>query len=213
MDRLREFARAIAEANARVRLVGWRAEEEIWRKGILFTLEGWRAAGLSVDRLVDVGAGAGIVGVTLALADPDLRVVLVEARRKKVAFLREIVERFSLPGVTVLEGRAEELVERFREAFPCAVARGLAETAPVLELLTGWLEVGGWAVLWKPPKSLQDARRYLDGPRILGLQLNRAASFAVQEERGIVWVWRKVARTGDRFPRPKAQWKKRPIFL
>ena len=57
--------------------------------------------------MVDVGSGAGLPGIPLALARPDLQVVLVEPLARRVEWLREVVEDLGLP-VTVERGRAEE---------------------------------------------------------------------------------------------------------
>ena len=59
--------------------------------------------------VIDVGSGAGLPGVVLALARPDLTVTLIESMARRTAFLTEVVSRLQLDGsVTVIRGRAEE---------------------------------------------------------------------------------------------------------
>jgi 16S rRNA (guanine527-N7)-methyltransferase len=58
--------------------------------------------------VVDVGSGAGLPGIPLALARPDLTVTLLEPLARRVAFLTECVRRLGLERVTVVRGRAEE---------------------------------------------------------------------------------------------------------
>lgn len=94
-------------------------------------------------RVLDVGSGAGFPGIPLAVARPECRVTLAEARRRKAAFLREVTRDWE--GVTVYCGRAEELSER----FDWVVARAVAprEVLRLAERLGGGvlLLVGGGA--------------------------------------------------------------------
>ena len=69
----------------------------------------------SRDRVADVGSGAGLPGIPLALARPHWRIALVEANQKKAAFLRQAKIELRLENVEVLETRVEQLhpAERF----------------------------------------------------------------------------------------------------
>jgi 16S rRNA (guanine527-N7)-methyltransferase len=90
--------------------------------------------------MVDVGSGAGFPGIILACARPDLEVVLLESRRRRVSFLRETLRSISLPKARVLEARAEDAARDHTLARRAAVviARGvrldafLALAAPLL---------------------------------------------------------------------------------
>lgn len=63
-------------------------------------------------RLVDVGSGAGLPGIPLALARPDLNIILLEPLLKRSTFLREAVDQLGLCNVTVVRGRAEDKAVR-----------------------------------------------------------------------------------------------------
>ena len=93
-----------------------------------------------VSPLLDIGSGPGVPGLVLKLARPEWEVVLIEAARRRANFLRHVIRRLGLRGVSVDWGRAEALAEgplggRFRTVTMRAVvsgdaARGLA--APFL---------------------------------------------------------------------------------
>jgi 16S rRNA (guanine527-N7)-methyltransferase len=78
--------------------------------------------------LVDIGSGAGLPGIPLALARPDLRISLVEPLARRVAFLLEVVDELGLGDrVTVVRGRAEEPAVRSRVGqVPWVTARAVA---------------------------------------------------------------------------------------
>lgn len=84
-------------------------------------------------RVIDVGSGAGLPGIALALARPDVTVLLVESLARRVQFLTEVIERLQLPRVEVLRARAEECVGKVPPA-EVVTARAVAP----LDRLTRW---------------------------------------------------------------------------
>ena len=58
--------------------------------------------------VVDVGSGAGLSGIPLAIARPDLQITLIEPLLKRSVFLQEVIDKLELDNVTVIRGRAEE---------------------------------------------------------------------------------------------------------
>ena len=104
--------------------------------------------------LVDIGAGAGIPGLPLRLADPAIAVTLVEARRKRVSFLLAVRRELALDNVAVKEGRAEVLLGEEPElacAFDVVVARSVGPAAALLPLARRYLRVGGLFIASGPP--------------------------------------------------------------
>jgi 16S rRNA (guanine527-N7)-methyltransferase len=103
--------------------------------------------------VVDVGSGAGLPGLVMAIARPDLEVVLLEPLLRRVDWLSEVLAELELPGVRVLRGRAEELVGSVRAEV--AVARAVAP----LGKLAGWcvpLVAPGGVVLAVKGQSVQE---------------------------------------------------------
>ena len=96
-------------------------------------------------RVVDVGSGAGLPGLPLKIARPELELTLIEADQDKAAFLVHACATLGLAGVEVLARRAEEAGHdpRYREAFDAAVARALAPLPVLAELCLPLVRVGG----------------------------------------------------------------------
>ncbi len=99
-------------------------------------------------RLVDVGSGAGLPGLVVALARPDLEVTLVEATRKKAAFLEQTA-RLLLAPVTVVPGRLEELE---LGPFDLATARAVAPLVRLVPTVVPALAEGGRLFAVKGPR-------------------------------------------------------------
>ncbi|MFL5767449.1 MAG: 16S rRNA (guanine(527)-N(7))-methyltransferase RsmG [Actinomycetota bacterium] len=92
------------------------------------------------NHLVDLGSGAGLPGIVLAIVAPPLRVDLVESQRRRAAFLELAVERLDLANAAVVAGRAEELPPGTTEV---CTARAFAPPARAWEVAEPLLSLGG----------------------------------------------------------------------
>lgn len=102
-------------------------------------------------RVVDLGAGAGFPSLPLKFALPELRVLLVESVRKKVAFCQEVIRAAGVTKIEALWGRGEELGARsdHHRAYDWAVSRALGSSAEVAKLALPFLKPGGRLLLYK----------------------------------------------------------------
>jgi 16S rRNA (guanine527-N7)-methyltransferase len=134
VDRLplaERYAALLATAGVERGLIGPREAPRLWERHLLNCLALASAVPTGAS-LVDLGSGAGLPGVVLAIARPDLEVTLVEPLLRRSTFLDEAVEELGLARVRVVRERAETL--HGRERFDAFTARALAP----LERLLGW---------------------------------------------------------------------------
>ncbi len=112
-------------------LIGPREAPRLWDRHVLncLALSSGVPQGAS---LADLGSGAGLPGLVLAIGRPDLAITLVEPLLRRATFLAEAVEALGLSGVTVVRSRAEDL--HGRQRFDVVTARALAP----LDRLLGW---------------------------------------------------------------------------
>jgi 16S rRNA (guanine527-N7)-methyltransferase len=117
-------------------------------------------------RVLDLGAGAGFPGLPIRIVHPVLRLTILEATRKKTAFLQELLGRLALEDVTVITGRAETVAHEptHRESYDLVLARAVAPLAVLVELALPFLRVGGFLAAPKgsrAPQEMADAGRAL----------------------------------------------------
>jgi 16S rRNA (guanine527-N7)-methyltransferase len=95
--------------------------------------------------VVDVGSGAGLPGVVVAIVRPDLGVALLESDARKQAFLTHVAGLLELEGVTVVAERAEDAGHQsgLRDSFDLALSRAAAPPPTLCELALPLLRVGG----------------------------------------------------------------------
>jgi 16S rRNA (guanine527-N7)-methyltransferase len=113
-----------------------------------------RALGRTPRRLGDLGSGAGVPGLVLALRWDATEAALVESSARRAVFLRETVAAVGLADrVEVVEGRAETIARdsRFREAFDVVTARGFGPPAVTAEVAAGFVGPGGVLVVSEAP--------------------------------------------------------------
>lgn len=94
--------------------------------------------------VVDLGSGAGLPGVPVAVARPDLLLTLVEPRQLRVAFLEFAVERLSLSNVRIVPKPAQGLPP---DAEAC-LARGFGDPSRTWEVARGLLQADGSLIYW-----------------------------------------------------------------
>jgi 16S rRNA (guanine527-N7)-methyltransferase len=134
--------------------------------------------------LVDIGAGAGIPGLPLRLADPEIAVTLIEARRKRVSFLLAAQRELALGNLIVKEGRAEALLEQEPDlavSFDVVVARSVGPAAALLPLACKYLKVGGLLLVAGPPDPLPQARFEMVRVPVPGTLRRRAFLKSIKE--------------------------------
>jgi len=103
--------------------------------------------------IVDIGSGAGFPGIPLKLVFPHFSFVLVEAQRKRVSFLQEVVRRLGLSGVEVVHGRAEDLPSIYNERFQFALFKAVGPLADCLAWGAPLLRDGGRIIIKKEPRE------------------------------------------------------------
>jgi 16S rRNA (guanine527-N7)-methyltransferase len=134
-NRLRELEGLLAERATEIGLISSSDADRVYDRHVLDCL---RAAPLLVDAdraLIDIGSGAGLPGLVLACARPDLGVTLVDSRRRAGAFLELAVDTLGLSRVDVRVQRVQEVVARADVATARAfgpLERSWAAAYPVL---------------------------------------------------------------------------------
>ncbi|PJF01668.1 16S rRNA (guanine(527)-N(7))-methyltransferase RsmG [Streptomyces carminius] len=126
------YAELLAEVGVRRGLIGPREVPRLWERHLLncAVLSEVVPEGVTV---CDVGSGAGLPGVPLALVRPDLRITLLEPLLRRTNFLQEVVETLGLDHVSVVRGRAEEVLGSLPPVH-VVTARAVAP----LDRLAGW---------------------------------------------------------------------------
>jgi 16S rRNA (guanine527-N7)-methyltransferase len=195
------------------------------REEVVGTLLGDALALLDVDALgeraggpwVDLGAGAGIPGIPLAVAVPAARVTLLEAASRKCAFLEAAVEAARLYGRCAVECARSELFAAAgatgREAFVVVLARAVAPLPVLVELAAPLLAAGGVLLASKTGRALREegpAAEVVAGLCGMAPRPPQALPRSPLDD-AVCALFEKVEPTPARLPRREGQAAKRPL--
>ena len=103
--------------------------------------------------ILDLGSGAGFPGIPLAICRPLQKVVLVEVRRRRVSFLREVRRTLQLQNVEILEQRAEDPPAGYRGQAEGVVSRAVWSDSSLIRIAAAWLKPQG-RLLWMRSEPL-----------------------------------------------------------
>lgn len=135
-----KYAGLLATEGVTRGLIGPRETERLWERHLLNCAV---VDELLPDQgeLVDIGSGAGLPGLVMAMVRPSLRIILVESMLRRCVFLEECAEQLKLENVQVVRGRAEDLAGKIQADI--ATARAVAPMERLLGWAAGLLRPGG----------------------------------------------------------------------
>lgn len=151
-------------------------EKHLWDSlrgiaSLLPTVETKVTSSLPMQRVIDIGTGAGFPGVPVAIAMESWTVTLLDSTRKKITFLDTLLAQLGIQNATTLIGRAEIVSKQLdhRRTYDVALVRAVGSAALCAEYSLPLLKVGGLAVLYRghwtdaEAEALQGAIEQLGG--------------------------------------------------
>jgi 16S rRNA (guanine527-N7)-methyltransferase len=159
IDKARAYAAALARDGETFGLLGPREYPKLWTRHILNSAV--VAELVSPGQTVgDVGSGAGLPGIPMAIAQPEVEFVLIEPMERRSDWLKQQVEELGLTNVRVLRARAEEV----GEAFDVVTARAVKALPQLLQMCVPMTKHGGEIIALKGEKAqleIDDSKRLM----------------------------------------------------
>ena len=146
--------------NTRMNLTALTAPNDVAVKHIIDSLTAYDAPLFdAAEALIDVGTGAGLPGIPLAVYAPHIEVTLMDALAKRVRFLTEVTRAMHLTNVRCIHARAEEAAraKEHRAHYDIAVSRAVARMPVLLEYTLPFVRVGGSVLALKGRAYAEDA--------------------------------------------------------
>jgi len=159
MARLDGFVSLLAKENARQNLVSAASLQSVWQRHLADSLQLLDHVSRETSPWIDLGSGAGPPGIVIALARPDVRVELVESRRKRIKWLEHLQSEFDMSNC-MIHGSRLELVESREMAVITARA-----FAPLGKLLNLSARFSTRSTTWLLPKGRSGAQELQEQPK------------------------------------------------
>ena len=156
VDTLMGYLELVLQGQAHLNLTGLRDPQRILDVLVVESLDFCRPGLIPADgRVLDLGTGAGVPGITLAVWGAGLHLTLLDRTQKKIAFVRRAALALGLPNCHPVWGSPEDLARGLSpdERFDAVVARGVGSVAHLMRLAKPLLRPHGKLLLRKPPDS------------------------------------------------------------
>lgn len=211
VDRLIRFGEAVLEKNRVMNLTAITDPAQAAELHLLDSLTLRRVIPLAGKTLLDVGTGAGFPGVPLKIAEPSIRLTLLDSLQKRMNWLE--TEALPVLGVEAdfLTGRAEDFAAAHREQFDVVTSRAVARLNLLSELCLPYVRVGGYFLAMKGAQAAEELHEATNAIQRLGGAWERTEVFEIAGALHSVIVIRKLSHTPQQYPRQWSRIKQKPL--
>lgn len=211
-----KYYQLLVDWNERINLTAITEEDEVATKHFLDSLNSAKGIVTEGMKVIDVGTGAGFPGLPVKIANPRIKLTLVDSLQKRIGFLNEVIDTLGLDNVETIHSRAEELGvnKNYREKYDLCVSRAVANLTTLCELCLPFVRVGGFFVSLKGPKAPEELELAKKAIGLLGGSLERIETYDVSDtdlNHNIV-VIKKISHTPTKYPRKAPKPAKEPLY-
>ena len=164
-EKLRVFEAILKREADKRGLLGPRDLEIVWERHILNCLALVELIPLKAT-LADLGSGAGLPGLVIAITRDDLKITLVEPMERRATFLKEVIHELNLKNVEIVQGRAESLSGK--QKFDLVTARAVAPMNKLVKLAIPLLNKAGLLLAIKGEKANSELNEAISQIKELG---------------------------------------------
>lgn len=211
MSRLHRYLELLYVANQQFNLTAIRDPAQAWIRHVLDSLTLLPLlSSIQAKRIADVGSGAGLPGIVLAIIMPSVHFTLIEATGKKARFLTQVANDLELENVEVVNQRAEVVgqdYQRHRAMYDAVIARAVGPLPVLLELTVPLAREGGFVLAIKGERAedeIESAKQALHRLHVSVVDVLRTPTNSVV-------VIEKRRKTPRDYPRSPGEPKRRPL--
>ena len=215
LEKFYSYMELLLEWNEKINLTAITNEEDIIKKHFIDSLTISKYIEGN-EKIIDVGTGAGFPGIPLKIVKENNEVILLDALKKRLKFLEEVIEKNNLMNIETIHYRAEEAGKdnKYREKFDIATSRAVAPLNILLEYLLPLIRVDGKCICMKGSNIKEEIEQSKNAIQILGGEIEKIEEFELPDSditRTTIIV-RKIANTPNKYPRKAGTPSKEPII-
>ncbi len=215
IQKLNSYMEFTLEENSKFNLTRNDNKDDFILKNILDSLLIVRDNDLSNSLVLDLGSGAGLPGIPLAIYYKSTSFLLVEPTTKRANFLEKCKALLKLENVTIIHARAEDFIKDInnRERFDFVVSRAVSKLNILLELSIPYLKIGGKLIAYKGLNYQSEIDEAQNALLILDSKLEsiQESELPFTNENRFNLVVTKLKKTTNKFPRSYKEISKKPL--
>lgn len=214
LSKLNEYMNITLKENEKFNLTRNDTIDEFIIKNILDSLIIVKHIDLSKGKVLDIGSGAGLPGIPLAIYFKDAKFTLLEPTLKRANFLAMVCDKLKLNNVKVVAKRAEDYInENQREKFDFAISRAVSKLNILLELSIPYLKINGKLIAYKGLNYLEEIEESKNALIVLNSEISEVneddLDFTTENRFNVIITKKKS--TIAKYPRLYKDIKKRPL--
>ncbi|MDT3425226.1 16S rRNA (guanine527-N7)-methyltransferase [Paenibacillus forsythiae] len=217
LDQFEGYYRELVSWNEKMNLTGITEREQVYTKHFYDSLSlAFFIDITEVERMADIGSGAGFPGIPLKIAFPHLKLTIVDSLSKRISFLQHVCNELKLEGVELIHGRAEDIARQasHRDSYDLVTARAVARMALLNEFCLPFVRKDGIFAAMKgndPAEELSESKLSL---KELRGQLEKVESFSlpIEDSARHIVIIRKTGVTPVKYPRKAGIPAKSPLL-
>ncbi|MFD0590210.1 16S rRNA (guanine(527)-N(7))-methyltransferase RsmG [Paenibacillus sp. GCM10027627] len=216
LEQFETYFNMLVDWNERMNLTGITERDAVYEKHFFDSVSLAFYTDLTkVEKLADIGSGAGFPSIPLKICFPHLKVLIVDSLNKRIGFLTALTEQLGLQDVQCVHGRAEDIarLEQHRDRYDLVTARAVARLSVLNEFCLPFVKKGGQFAAMKGARSDEEVKEAAFSLRELRGRIKAEHSFQLpneKSERHIVLV-DKMDATPRKYPRKAGTPLKQPL--
>ena len=212
-NQLVSYMELTLKANESFNLTANDTKESFMIKNIIDSLLIVKNLDLDGKNILDLGSGAGLPGIPLAIYYKNTNFTLLEPLTKRANFLKEIAQKLGLKNVKVVNERAEIFIKNARESYDFVTSRAVSRLNILLELSIPFLKVGGKLIAYKGinyQEEINESKNALDllSSKIIAIEEENLVQ--INEKRYNIFI-QKNQKTSQKYPREYRLIKKKAL--
>ena len=212
-NQLVSYMELTLKANESFNLTANDTKESFMIKNIIDSLLIVKNLDLDGKNILDLGSGAGLPGIPLAIYYKNTNFTLLEPLTKRANFLKEIAQKLGLKNVNVVNDRAEVFIKNARESYDFVTSRAVSRLNILLELSIPFLKVGGKLIAYKGinyQEEINESKNALDllSSKIIAIEEENLVQ--INEKRYNIFI-QKNQKTSQKYPREYRLIKKKAL--
>lgn len=171
-----KYYELLIEWNKVMNLTAITEYEEVVDKHFIDSLSIEKAVDLNIiEKVIDVGTGAGFPGIPLKIVYPHLKITLLDSLNKRINFLNEVISKLKLENIEAIHGRAEDIAKdkKYREQYDISVSRAVANLSTLSEYSLPFVKVGGLFISYKAEKADEEIKKAEKAVSVLGGKIEK----------------------------------------
>ena len=216
LEKLYLYRELLLEWNEKINLTAITDDEEIIIKHFVDSAYAIKRIS-DGSKVIDIGTGAGLPGLVIAICNENVQVTLLDALQKRVIFLNDVIERLELKNVTAVHARAEEAAreEIYREMFDISISRAVASLNVLIEITAPFVKTNGKCIYMKADKLQEEMKISKNAEKQLSLKQTEVMEYELHIGESVLGhnlaIYTKVENTLSKYPRQFAKIKKSPL--